>query len=598
MRFIVNSHSQNGFDFQSMHKHIFLLIGFVGCLAIQVHGQRFPDVTFAKLPQNYQLFPRADNNLAEVPIEGIFTNKDISAYSIRVTRNGVLYRWQKNMTTALSTFSSKFTIPAEFAEYNFEVFGFKGKDSSLVTKVSNVVAGDAFYVSGQSNAWIGPVDELVYQGEWLRSFGLVQGSDNVGPYNVADTLWSLAIGRARIGPWSAEIAKQIIDSEKIPICIINSAAGGSIIDWHLILNGNTKEPIEGGNIMYYKGLKSGTLKFVKGIIFRQGESEISAFNSLYQWGIKFEQLKKKYKQLFPNAKNLFLPQLNVYEYPFREAALEREDQRKQHTFDPYVKSFATVGTKEFDRLHYGNGGYRQNGLEQARIILNTIYKKPFPAEIYSPNIKRAYFMSNEERDKLYLEFDEGQNLILPSDTTVTDEQGKKKTSYLVDNFFWDRLSSQSMGKYIKKIEVLDGRKLILNFSIQYDGNMIGYLPDYHRGFITKESEYPYPGPFIRNKMGMRAMAFTAFPITVLNNEIIDFAVTPNPATSRITINWPDLVKGNLQIFNMRGDLISTFIIEGLNFKEIDVSKYITGNYFAIFTAKNGVVSKKRMAIFN
>lgn len=580
-----------------MQKYLVLLFGLIGFLSNQLYGQRFPEVTFAKLPQNYQLYPRADNNLAEVPFEGVFTNKDITAYSIKVSRNGALYRWQKNTTTALSAFSSKFTIPAEFAEYNFEIYSFKGKDSSLVTKISNVVAGDAFYVSGQSNAWIGPIDDLVYQGEWLRSFGLVQGSENYGPYNLADTLWSLAIGRARIGPWSAEIAKQIIESEKIPISIINSASGSSIIDWHLILDGNIKDPIDGGNIMYYKALKSGTLKFVKAIVFRQGESEIST-NKPYQWGTKFEQLKTKYKQFFPSAKNIFLPQLNVYEYVLREAAIAREDQRKQHSTDPYVKSFATVGTKEFDRLHYGNGGYRQAGMEQARIILNTIYKKSYSAEIYSPNIQRAYFLSNEERDKLYLEFDEGQNLVLQADTTVTDEQGKKKTSYLVDNFFWDGLNAQSMGKYIKKIEVLDGRKLILNFSVQYDGNIIGYLPDYHRGFISKESEYPYPGPFIRNKMGMRAMAFSAFPIRVLNNEITDFSVSPNPASSKITINWPNLTVGNLQIFNMRGDLMTTFVIEGLNYKEIDVSKYISGNYFAVFTAKNGIVSKKRIAIFN
>ena len=40
-------------------------------------GQKIGDFVFAKLPQSYQLYPRAENNAAEVPIEGVTSNKDI-----------------------------------------------------------------------------------------------------------------------------------------------------------------------------------------------------------------------------------------------------------------------------------------------------------------------------------------------------------------------------------------------------------------------------------------------------------------------------------------------------------------------------------------
>ncbi len=49
-----------------------------------LHGQKIGDFVFAKLPQSYQLYPRAENNAAEVPIEGVTLNKDINAISLRI----------------------------------------------------------------------------------------------------------------------------------------------------------------------------------------------------------------------------------------------------------------------------------------------------------------------------------------------------------------------------------------------------------------------------------------------------------------------------------------------------------------------------------
>ncbi len=465
----------------------------------------------------------------------------------------------------------------------------------MVTSSKNIVAGDAFLVTGQSNAWIGPIDDQVYQGEWLRTFGAVQPPDNYGPYNPADTLWSLATGLARVGPWAAEIAKQLISYEKVPICLINSAAGGSYIDWHLILDGTIKTPIDGGNIMYYKALKSGVLAKVKAIIFRQGEGEV-ALNETNLWGQKFALLENKYKKYFPSVQQVFVPQLNIYEYKNLYGSQAREEQRKYHSSDPYIKSFATVGTRQFDRLHYGNEGYRQTGLEAARIISNVIHKKNWPTEIYSPNIQRAYFASETERDKLYLEFEDGQNLIATTDTTIIDAKGKSHKLSLADHFFWDKYNDNSLGPYIKSISVVDKRRVLIQFKDQYDGNTIGYLPNYHKKFVTSETEYAFAGPFIRNQMGMRAFSFSSFPITKKDDSVYDFVCLPNPVTQKLSITWPKFVIGHLDIYNMRGDLTFTYKIDGLKIKDIDVSTWAAGNYFVLFTGANGEIFRKRLAV--
>lgn len=580
---------------------IILLLSLSLFLLGKTSAQTFGPFIFNKLPQDFQLYPRESNNLADVIIEGVSKSADYSAISIRVLRNGAVNKYQKTnlaFSGSVAKFSVKFQIPAELAEYDFEVYGLNGKDSSLVVKKKNVVAGDAFLVSGQSNAWIGPIDDLVYQGEWVRSFGLVQGNDNYGPYNLADTLWSLPVGRARIGPWAAEIGRLLYESEKIPISIINSAAGGSDIDWHLILDGNLTSP-NGGNIMLYKATKAGIIKHIKAIIFRQGESEAAAaIGSKYEWGTKFETLKQKYKKYFPASKFLFTAQNNILEFGYPSAALLRDDLRKQQQSDPYVRTFATAGSTGFDRLHYNNIGYRQSGLELFRIISSDIYKRNVTKEVYSPSIQRVYYFSPTEHNKLILEFDEGQNIVMPKDTTVLDNKGIPRTHKVFNQFFWDPSNSSSLGSYISKIEVVEKYKLMITFTINFEG-FIGYMPDYHRGFITSTSEYPFPGPFIKNSLGMRALGFSYFPV---EKDPIDFLTnfdfSPNPTGNKIKVEWPYKTNGEIIIYDMNGHIRYSEDILGLKFKWIDVSQFPNANYFISFKNKEGLTATKRLVIIN
>lgn len=562
---------------------------------LAVHAQKIGDITFNKLPQDFQLVPRESTNLAAVPVTGAVTNPAVTGVSVRVLRNGTLFAYAKPALNA-SKFSATVSIRAELAEYDFEVYALKGADSSLVVKRKAVVAGDVYYVSGQSNAWIGPIDDLVYQGEWVRSFGLVQANANYGPYVLADTLWSLPVGGARIGPWAAEIAKQLYETEKVPMAFISSAAGGSDIDFHLILDGASSGVITGGNIMYYKALKSGTMSKVRGIIFRQGEAEASVEAGIpYQWGNKFLALKDKWKKYFPSVERIFLPQLNIYEFQYDKAALTREDQRKFHSQDPLVRGYATVGTQGFDRLHYTNSGYRQSATELARIMSKEMYGRVASPQIYSPNIQRAYFNSKSERNKVVLEFEEGQEMVVTKDTAVFDEAGRLQKRSLAQNFFYDELNAKSMGPYITNIEV-DGRKVILTFNVQYDRNMISYLPDFHRDFEAKTKIFPFAGPFITNKMGMRAFAFSGFPIVYKDGQFVEYNLFPNPAKDVVNLQWSNFVDGVLDVYSMAGLKIYTQVIEGVKSAQFPVSSWARGNYFVQFTGLDGSRVTKRVAV--
>ncbi len=575
----------------------------LGLLSTQfAFGQKFNAFTFSQLPQDYQLFPRENDNQGIIAIEGILNSNEFQSYSVRLLRNGIVKSTKKTLlqfANGTAKVAETLKIPAELAEYGIEIYGYKNADSSLIVRRSNLVAGDVFYVSGQSNAWIGPIDDLVYQGEWCRSFGLVQGSENYGPYNPADTLWSLAVGRARIGPFASELAKLIIDSEKIPVAIINSAAGGSSIDWHLLLDGNMKA-LDGGNIMYYKALKSKTLSKVRAIVYRQGEAEASDTKSTYAWGEKFNGLLQKYKQFFPSAQFVFNPQVSIYEYPNRFAAQLREDQRALASRNGYVRSFATVGTTGLlpDRLHYTNLGYRQTALELFRLIANQVYKRNYSVEINSPNIQKAYFKSEQERNKLYLRFEEGQNLHVSLDTVVVDSKGNSIKANLARYFYWDKMNANTFEPYILNIEAIKN-EIVITFNQNYTGNIVSYLPDYHRDFQTLTREYGFPGPFIKNGLGMRAFAFSGFPVVVEDKLNFDFKCTPNPSSDYLQLTWENSVDGILEIFDMNGKVQYRERLATTLLKTIDTSKWTSANYFIQFKADTGGrIYSKRLVILH
>lgn len=565
-----------------------------------VYGQKFNAFTFNQLPQDYQLFPRENDNLGTITIEGTLSSNEFQSYSVRLLRNGISKTYKKTtlqFSNGTAKVSENFKIPAELAEYGLEIYGIKNTDSTLIVRRSNLVAGDVFYVTGQSNAWIGPIDDLVYQGEWCRSFGLVQGSENYGPYNPADTLWSLATGRARIGPFASELARLLYQSEQIPIAIINSASGGSAIDWHLQLDGNMTA-LDGGNIMYYKAVKSKTLQKVKAIIYRQGEAEAADSNIPYTWGTKFSSLIQKYKRFFPNAQYVYNPQLTVYEYPNKNASQLREDQRI-FSQNGYVKSFATVGNSGvlFDRLHYTNPGYRQTSFELFRLISNQIYKRPYPIEIQSPNIQKAYFMSEAERNKIHLVFEEGQNMRVTLDTTVVDGKGNQIKAKLAKYFYWDKTNMGSFEPYITSIEAV-ANEVIITFSQPYAGNSIGYLPDYHRDFLTGAREYPFPGPYVKNSFGMRAFAFSNFPVTVLDKANFDFTCSPNPGEDFVRIAWDNQATGTLEVVDMLGKSVYRQRIEKLYQTTVNVSQWTSANYFVQFKSDTGRFYSKRLAVLH
>jgi hypothetical protein len=263
-----------------------------------------------------------------------------------------------------------------------------------------------------------------------------------------------------------------------------------------------------------------------------------------------------------------------------------------------MRVIATAGLKGFDRLHYSNEGYRQSAMEQFRVISKEIYSRNWPKEIFSPNIQRAYFLSPTQRDKLYFEFEEGQNILIPADTTVYDELKQAHTFSIKDQFYWDLNSEQSMATSIKKIEVINNRKVVVHFNFPYERDTFGYLPSFHAGYITDKYVYPYPGPYFKNKLGMRALGFSNFPIQMVDGDSDVFTIGPNPATKQFTLRWPRLIQGSIKIYDMNGFVFYTDTIDVERERVVDVTNWPNANYFISYISREGRISTKRLVVIN
>ena len=474
-------------------------------LSLGVFAQRFNFVVFNKLPQDLQLYPRDEKNESKIPISGIFEQNGFDYISVKVFRNGRVDSYVKSPIAYISPnrgyFSTDVRIKSELAEYDFEFYSLKGKDSTLIVKRKNIVSGDVYLVSGQSNsyAWGGTGQDQLYRGEFARSFGFISDYVNYVDYNPKDTLWSIANENAKVGYFAGEIMRLIIENEKVPVCIINGGSGGSSMEYNLYRTQNKADYTTSSGRLYYRALKAGVTDKVKAFIYRQGEFEANDNAAALAWLTNFRLHLSKLKEEYPGLKQFYLPQINVQEGAIYQG-LVREYQRVVINENNLVNGFATVGTPDTDGVHYGGSGYRQSGNELYRIMKMDLYNGEKKVDFKSPNIVRAYY-ANEDKINVVLEFD--QNIFLPTDTLVIDKNGKKYIRKLQENFSFSPIKYADQNEWIiQNIRVQDN-KLIFQLFEPPAADVVSYIPTSWNTTLYN----PFPGPHIKNKSGMRAFAF-------------------------------------------------------------------------------------------
>ena len=311
------------------------------------------------------------------------------------------------------TFSAK--LKPGLIKYKVE-FGSKiGDRETVLHRVGNLVCGDAYLINGQSNAVATDFgkDDPTFRSDWIRTYGSMSGS----PKGVA--LWGNAVHRSRdaeklqVGYWGMELARRLVENQKIPICLINGAVGGTRIDQH---QRNAADPEDTTSIygrLLWRVRQAKLTHGIRGVLWHQGENDQGADGPSGGFGWEtyrrdFITLTAAWKQDFPNIQQYYVFQI----WP-KSCAMGingsdnrlREVQRTLPTGFSRLHVMSTLGIDPPGGCHFPVAGYAEFARLICPLVERDHYGKAFAASITPPDLKCVYF-AGDANDEIVLEFDQ------------------------------------------------------------------------------------------------------------------------------------------------------------------------------------------------
>lgn len=365
-------------------------------------------------PEEGQFYARDDRNEGSLHYNGTLAGKADVVF-LRLYADGKLVSAtdQKPGTDGSYAFTAK--LQPGLIKYRVE-FGSKvGGREEVLHRVGNLVCGDAYLIAGQSNAVATDFgkDDPTFRSDWVRTFGSMSG----GAKGVA--LWGNAVHRSRdagklqVGYWGMELARRLVESHQMPVCILNGAVGGTRIDQH---QRNVADP-EDGTTIYGRLLRrvrrARLTHGVRAVLWHQGENDQGADGPSGGYGWEtyrqhFIDLAAAWKQDYPNVTHLYAFQI----WP-RACAMGvngsdnrlREVQRRLPTAFSTLSVMSTLGIDPPGGCHFPAAGYAEFARLIAPLVERDLYGKTPVTPITPPDLRRAYF-AGEKQDEVVLEFDQ------------------------------------------------------------------------------------------------------------------------------------------------------------------------------------------------
>ncbi|MGC9513724.1 MAG: sialate O-acetylesterase [Fidelibacterota bacterium] len=470
---------------------IMLLAGFY---ASNLEGNGGP-VLLNDKPVNNQLYTRDYTDSARVFLNGTVVETGYDSIALECYKNDTLYNTQTFYLSYLNnqaTFSFECLIHAELSTYDFSLHLISDVARTPVWSAENIVCGDAFILTGQSNSHYAFVSDT-WQNTYCRTFGVKTTNSNYDVYNPADTLWTLSHASSSTGPnvgsMGLALQRKIMEEEGIPTCLFNGGTGGSSISEHF-KNEVTPEDL---NTIYgkllYRIRKSGVSR-IRAILWHQGENDAD-LNPALAYPERFSRLIHAWQEDFA-PERYYVYQLRPGG-PGTAQGLFREMQRTlPDSFPEYdLEIIATCGLPGYDGLHFNYDGYMAMADRTFYLLRADFYHALDTPGIHSPDIQHAVY--DHTKQQVILVFDENQSLLWPDPVGV----------YTMEDYFLpegDRnMISQGEARGDSLILTLRGPNFI---------SYITYLPD-DSYFNSIEK---YQGPWINNTHGNSALSFHEFPV--------------------------------------------------------------------------------------
>ncbi len=301
-------------------------------------------------------------------------------------------------------------------KYRVEFGSLSGERETLLRSVGDLLCGDAYIIQGQSNALATDTREESQRDthEWVRSYARARFHREGQQQNLwCKPVWKAQKQhRAELGWWGMELAKGLVESQQVPIFMINGAVGGTRIDQH---QRNEADPTDLDTIygrLLWRVREARLTHGIRGILWHQGESDQGAAGPTgrYGWEMyqdEFVRLSDGWKRDFPNLQHYYVFQIwpNACSMGNGNGDMLREVQRTLPRLYSNMDILPTLGIKPPGGCHYPLVGWDQFAHRLQPLIERDFYGRIGEGLEGGPDLVRASYR-DADRQAIVLEFDQ------------------------------------------------------------------------------------------------------------------------------------------------------------------------------------------------
>ena len=473
-------------------------------LFIQISLFTFGQINYTSVPIDLQLVARDKiTNLGNVKIEGdVDDSSGYGSIKVEVYRNDVLLNAVENELIYIDSkapFEFNVSIQAELANYSFKIYGYKTSEAIYVLNktVSNIVAGDAYIIQGQSNAVavIRSGSANTNKSDFIR----VYASGTADPIDLlANDVWYIANGdvnstiNGNTGQWGLKLARLLVDNLKIPIAIFNGANGAKAISFFKApLDYKTSQTSNYGRL-YYRLNRTGLKNSVRAVLWSQGEKDAQvSTTSIINYKNYFKSLENSWLIDYPNIEKFYIFQTKdcICSTSAEGKMRVKEAQRQLSIENDEIDVMPTTSLLLYsDNCHFiFSKGYESFATRIYKLVLHDIYGKLFNEEINAPMIKSVEFTSPN-------------NLVLETDAIELKFSSTDQTTIL-NRLMQDFELTNAQNVTITGVSLL-GNKII--FTLSGDPGPIANI-----SFVGYNSNIGFT---ITNSSDIELISFRNFPI--------------------------------------------------------------------------------------
>tara|TARA_B110000090_G_scaffold175947_1_gene198348 strand:+ start:87 stop:1574 length:1488 start_codon:yes stop_codon:yes gene_type:complete len=455
-------------------------------------------------PEDNQLYARDINDNASVVFSGsLSADSKVNKLLLKVYKDGILY---DEIIPEIETnkFNFSLLIKAGLVQYKFELYHNADGVEKLSFVADNVVCGDAYIITGQSNSHWSSL-QSTYSSPFCKSFGVKTGYEKYSD-NDKKIRWGLATGNCKtckgegwekgydgggstkiqyaVGVWGMELAKLLVEKHQIPVCIINGGSGSSTIAENMLYPEKSSLETSFGRLAYrvdQAGLKNG----IKAIFYHQGESDSD--KRYLSYADKFDRLNKDWKRVYKGLEKIYLFQIHPGCGGGFQSELREIQNQISKRYD-YIEIMSTTGIVGHDGCHFSYEGYKEFAKRILPLVSRDFFKESQTSVITPPQLINVYYTGEKE---ITLFFDQ------PIEIEESLELYGLK-HFTKDQFFFSVENNSSLLAGDVKRIVSNDKQIIIKLKSDKKYSTITWLPN--KNYLNTNSVFN--GPWIKGLNNM------------------------------------------------------------------------------------------------